>query len=232
MKMHRIQYLMHKESRSNERNELNHYSNQSIKEKDIEVLGDYIKNMENVIKEIIQENIKLKENMDYSKQHSNYREIKKYRHEKTKLAERYNKGNELISPIKKFFKQNQNKSSINENNICVIMNKENNSNNNKENNKNILNIFSQNFFEFDEIGEMKEYYEGKINLLEKKVQVLESLENIYTNENYIKSKYKKESYLHLVICPSGSFSLNHNEKHKNKKNNFLQIEKIRLAINN
>ena len=162
--------------------------NQIKSNDNLSILTNYVKKLEKILKAVIEENINLKTELNKN----NEKENQKYKEENLSLIKEYSKGLELLIPIKQII--NKNKEPFNE-----IKNKKNNLKtiiDNKENDKNEGNIFDickKSFNEFDDIQELKNYYEGKIELLEKKIEVMEALERIYSEQydKYIKNRKAK-----------------------------------------
>ena len=142
----------------------------------LESLIEYIKNIENSLKELMQQNINLKNQIqekeaiiiDFDKENEIFLKL-------------FSQGRIHIENVKKII--NNFKNSINEGSTGFTYgngdNKEIGTNKNK-------NDFS------NEIKEIKKYYEGKIELMDKKIKISEILENLYAKQiDGLKKKLNK-----------------------------------------
>lgn len=157
------------------------------------ILTNYVKNLEKTLKSVIEENINLKSELIKS----NEKEIQKYKEENLSLIKEYSKGFELLIPIKQQINKNREPFKDLKNQMINLKTITDNKENNK-NKGNIFDICKKSFSEFDDIQDLKEYYEGKIELLEKKIDVLEELERIYSEQydKYIKNKNTKNDIIY------------------------------------
>ena len=132
----------------------------------LESLIDYIKNIENSLKELMQQNLNLKNQIQEKKEI-----IIDFDKENEIIVKLFSQGRIHIENVKKII--NNFKNTINESSSGFTSgnaeNKEVSTNKNK-------NDFS------NEIKELKKYYEGKIDLMVKKIKISEILENLYSKQ--------------------------------------------------
>ena len=143
----------------------------------LETIMEYILNLEKHLKEIIQQNIDLKNKISKNDSDFNNISIQKNNDKLTNLL----KGKNYIKEIEKII--NDFKKAINEERSAYIKENEN------------INKICNNKAEIeDEIEEIKNYYEGKIAIMDKKIKVFEILESLYMKQiDELKNKLNKNA---------------------------------------
>ena len=135
----------------------------------LESLVEYIKNIENSLKEIMQQNINLKNQMQINQENVNINLEK----ENEIILKIFAQGRAHIENVEKII--NNLKNSINRETpefICDGNGEYKNIDNNSKNKVEIKN----------EIKEIKNYYEGKIDIMDKKIKIFEVLEDLYEKQ--------------------------------------------------
>ena len=138
----------------------------------LESIIEYIKNTEQTIKEIIQQNKILKNQIQNESKIPLNSDVTDKDILLTKCSQGKNYAEYLEKIINKF------KNSVNNEKItieCVDYDENNRNDKNSNALKNRLEIS-------DDIRDIKNYYEGKINIMEKKIKVFEILENLYMKQ--------------------------------------------------
>ena len=148
----------------------------------LESIIEYIKNTEQTIKEIIQQNKILKNQIQNESKIPLNSDVTDKDILLTKCSQGKNYAEYLEKIINKF------KNSVNNEKItieCVDYDENNRNDKNSNALKNRLEIS-------DDIRDIKNYYEGKINIMEKKIKVFEILENLYMKQvDDLKKKLNK-----------------------------------------
>ena len=149
----------------------------------LESLVEYIKNIENSLKEIMQQNINLKNQMQINQENVNINLEK----ENELILKIFAQGRAHIENVEKII--NNFKNLINRETpefICDGNGENKNIDNNSKNKVEITN----------EIKEIKNYYEGKIDIMEKKIKIFEVLEDLYEKQiDGLKKELKKSDKL-------------------------------------
>ena len=143
----------------------------------LESIIEYIKNIEKALKEIIEENLELKNK--FHKRDDNY--CSDFDKNSENMINIYSKGKNHIKEIEKII-----------NDFKKVVKIED-SGYNEENGVDNKNLNRNNEFEFaEEIEEIKNYYEGKMLIMDKKIKVFEILENLYIKQvEELKKKLNK-----------------------------------------
>ena len=151
----------------------------------LESIIEYILTIEQTLREIMQQNISLKNQIQKNEEYL----INESEQEKELMLKNYSQGKNYVEQLEKII--NKFKITINKDNITI----EQEANNEKEKNTNNINDNYKNKLEIsDEIREIKNYYEGKINIMEKKIKVFEILENLYISQtDELKKKLTKNA---------------------------------------
>ena len=168
----------------------------------LESIIEYIRSIEETLKKIIQQNINLKNQIknkslliDYPEQDDELI-LKKYSYGETHIEK-------LEKMINKFqiSLNEENKTLMNE--ACKV-NDKNSYNNNDNINDNCVFEIS------DEIKEIKNYYEGKMDIMQKKIKVFEILENLYLKQiEEFKKKSNKNISNKLIKINENLMNYNH-----------------------
>jgi hypothetical protein len=158
----------------------------------LESIIEYIRNIEHALKEILQQNINLREQMKNKgifsvSECDNESFIKKYS---------YSFNHDLIGQLEKII--NKFKLSFNEEKKFLM--NESCKKDNKEEFIKKENAHEKDIFEIsDEIKEIKNYYEGKIDIMQKKIKVSEILESLYLKQiDEFKKKLNKNRTNELI----------------------------------
>jgi hypothetical protein len=149
----------------------------------LESIIEYIKNTEQTLKEIIQQNIILKNQIQNNESKI---PLNSEVSDNDILLTKCSQGRNFTECLEKII--NKFKISVNneKNTLDCIDNDENN-----RNDKN-SNAFKNKLEISDDIRDIKNYYEGKINIMEKKIKVFEILENLYMKQvDELKKKLSK-----------------------------------------
>ena len=149
----------------------------------LESLVEYIKNIENSLKQIMEQNINLKNQMQINQENVNINLEK----ENEIILKIFAQGRAHIENVEKII--NNLKNSINRETpefICDGNGEYKNIDNNSKNKVEIKN----------EIKEKKNYYEGKIDIMDKKIKIFEVLEDLYEKQiDGLKKELKKSDKL-------------------------------------
>ena len=145
----------------------------------LESIIEYIKNIEKALKEIMQENLELKNKFPKNDDNNNYNTTSELNNEN--ILKIYSQGKNHIEGIEKIINDFK-KSMKNEDSVNIKEDGLDNKNGNHNNN-----------LEFaEEIEEIKNYYEGKMLIMDKKIKVFEILENLYIKQvDELKKKLNK-----------------------------------------
>ena len=135
----------------------------------LETIIEHIKNIEKSLTEIMQQSIRTQKSIDKSYEDLISNDFEKKNESILKI---YSEGKSHIEEIENIIKNYKNSVSKD----CLEFNRDSIDNNNMNNN--IQNKLDSS----DDINEIKNYYEGKIDLMDKKIKVCEILENLYLKQ--------------------------------------------------
>jgi len=151
----------------------------------LELIIEYIKNTEQTLKELIQQNKILKDHIQIQNIEIKM-PLNSEDYDENILLTKSSQSKSFTECLEKII--NKFKNSVNNEKITMecVDNDENNRNDKNSNAfKNILEIS-------DDIKDIKNYYEGKINIMEKKIKVFEILEDLYMKQiDELKKKLNK-----------------------------------------
>ena len=140
----------------------------------LETIIEHIKNIEKSLTEIMQQSIKTQKSIDKSYEDLISNDFEKKNESILKI---YSEGKSHIEEIENIINNYKNS-------ISMEFNRDSMDNNNIQNKLD----------SFDDINEIKNYYEGKIDLMDKKIKVCEILENLYLKQiDELKKKLVKIS---------------------------------------
>ena len=149
----------------------------------LESIIEYIKNTEQTLKEIIQQNKALKNQIQSNESRI---PLNTEVSDKDILLTNYSQGKNYTECLEKII--NKFKNSVNNEKITIDC-LDSNENNRNDKNSNAL---KHKLEISDDIRDIKNYYEGKINIMEKKIKVFEILENLYMKQvDDLKKKLSK-----------------------------------------
>ncbi len=149
----------------------------------LESIIEYIKNTEQTLKEIIQQNQILK---NQTQSNENKLPLNSEISDKDILLTKCSKGKNYTECLEKII--NKFKNSVNNEKITLECTE---NDENKRNDKN-SNDFKNKLEISDDIRDLKNYYEGKINIMERKIKVFEILECLYMKQvDELKNKLSK-----------------------------------------
>ena len=149
----------------------------------LESIIEYIKNTEQTLIEIIQQNKALKNQIQNNESRI---PLNTEVSDKDILLTNYSQGKNYTECLEKII--NKFKNSVNNEKITIDC-LDSNENNRNDKNSNAL---KHKLEISDDIRDIKNYYEGKINIMEKKIKVFEILENLYMKQvDDLKKKLSK-----------------------------------------
>ena len=149
----------------------------------LESIIEYIKNTEQTLKEIIQQNKALKNQIQSNESRI---PLNTEVSDKDILLTNYSQGKNYTECLEKIINKFKNSVNNEKNTIECL-----DSNENNRNDKN-SNALKHKLEISDDIRDIKNYYEGKINIMEKKIKVFEILENLYMKQvDDLKKKLSK-----------------------------------------
>ena len=149
----------------------------------LESIIEYIKNTEQTLIEIIQQNKALKNQIQSNESRI---PLNTEVSDKDILLTNYSQGKNYTECLEKII--NKFKNSVNNEKITIDC-LDSNENNRNDKNSNAL---KHKLEISDDIRDIKNYYEGKINIMEKKIKVFEILENLYMKQvDDLKKKLSK-----------------------------------------
>jgi len=149
----------------------------------LESIIEYIKNTEQTLIEIIQQNKALKNQIQSNESRI---PLNTEVSDKDILLTNYSQGRNYTECLEKII--NKFKNSVNNEKITIEC-LDSNENNRNDKNSNAL---KHKLEISDDIRDIKNYYEGKINIMEKKIKVFEILENLYMKQvDDLKKKLSK-----------------------------------------
>ena len=149
----------------------------------LESIIEYIKNTEQTLIEIIQQNKALKNQIQSNESRI---PLNTEVSDKDILLTNYSQGRNYTECLEKII--NKFKNSVNNEKITIDC-LDSNENNRNDKNSNAL---KHKLEISDDIRDIKNYYEGKINIMEKKIKVFEILENLYMKQvDDLKKKLSK-----------------------------------------
>ena len=149
----------------------------------LESIIEYIKNTEQTLIEIIQQNKALKNQIQSNESRI---PLNTEVSDKDILLTNYSQGKNYTECLEKIINKFKNSVNNEKNTIECL-----DSNENNRNDKN-SNALKHKLEISDDIRDIKNYYEGKINIMEKKIKVFEILENLYMKQvDDLKKKLSK-----------------------------------------